>query len=211
MSIKILKRGAEAVIYLEEREGRRMIIKERVRKAYRVGELDEKIRKQRTRSEASLMAAARRAGVNVPLVQASDGKARIEMDYIDDKPLKNRLEAFNDKERQHIYALMAGSVAKLHASGIIHGDLTTSNMLFSGGRLYLLDFGLAKKSARVEDQATDLFLLLEAMRASHHRLYTEAAPRLLNAYRDNYVHAGEVIKRLSIIEKRRRYKPKADA
>ncbi|MBI4173243.1 MAG: Kae1-associated serine/threonine protein kinase [Candidatus Aenigmarchaeota archaeon] len=208
--MNILKRGAEALLTLEEKDGRPAVLKQRLAKGYRQPELDQRLRKLRTRNEARMLGQARRAGLDVPAVMADDDY-RIWLERIAGRTLKETLAGLGKQERLSAYGFMASAVAKLHAVGIVHGDLTTSNMILAGGKLWLLDFGLAKSSRKAEDQATDLYLLLEAVRASHHSLYAEAAPRLLNAYRDNYEQANAVINRLAEIEKRRRYKAKADA
>ena len=59
----IIQRGAEAVLRLGT-DG--SLYKERLRKGYRIPELDEEIRKTRTRKEVGLLARARRAGVRTP-------------------------------------------------------------------------------------------------------------------------------------------------
>ena len=100
-------------------------------------------------------------------------------------------------------------VAALHSAGIVHGDLTTSNMIISKGRICLIDFGLSKNSSKIEDQATDLYLLYEAIRAAHFKALKICWGNVLNAYIQKYTNtskSAEVIKRLEIIGKRRRYK-----
>jgi Kae1-associated kinase Bud32 len=101
---------------------------------------------------------------------------------------------------------MGESIARLHSAGIVHGDLTTSNMIFKDDRLYIIDFGLGKISSKVEDQAVDLYLLYEALKSTHLRLLDEAWGAVLNAYKQNYVKSKEVLSRIAKIEKRRRYK-----
>lgn len=66
--MEIIKRGAEAEIYLADWRGREVIVKRRIKKGYRIKELDERIREQRTKREALLMMTARKAGVSVPII-----------------------------------------------------------------------------------------------------------------------------------------------
>ncbi|KAF8556696.1 hypothetical protein OG21DRAFT_578403 [Imleria badia] len=60
-------------------------------------------------------------------------------------------------------------IAKLHLIDVIHGDLTTSNMLLrsSNNDLVLIDFGLAYQSTLVEDKAVDLYVLERAFTSTH--------------------------------------------
>lgn len=60
-------------------------------------------------------------------------------------------------------------MAKLHDGGLVHGDLTTSNMLLrdGDGQLVLIDFGLAFNSTLAEDKAVDLYVLERAITSAH--------------------------------------------
>ncbi len=208
--MKIIQRGAEAVLCLEERDGRKVLVKNRVPKGYRYKELDERIRSQRTRREESLIIRARRVGVSAPsILEARESK--IVMEWIEGERLKDSLNSMLKAQRLKVYSLMGESIGKLHASGIIHGDLTTSNMIFKDDRLYIIDFGLGKISAKAEDQAVDLYLLYEALKSTHLRLLKEAWKCALNAYKKNYAKSNEVFSRLSKIERRRRYKGESAA
>ena len=112
------------------------------------------------------------------------------------KPIEKRIQ---------VYGLLGQAMARLHSAGIVHGDLTTSNMIFSKGRLYLIDFGLGKFSGKVEDQAVDLHLLYGALKSAHFRHLEEAWKNLLKVYKQNYSKSKEVLKRLEKIGMRRRY------
>lgn len=197
---EIIQRGAEAVLYLEKGK----LVKERISKGYRIPELDRKIRKQRTKREAKLMETSRGKGLPVPVVSV-DGDFRIVMDYIKGEKLKDIFNKMDRKKRESICREIGEIIAHLHSSGIVHGDLTTSNMIFSEGRIFLIDFGLGKFSYAVEDQAVDLFLLYEALKSTHFRSLPESWERILKSYSQNYPNAGEVLKRIERIKKRRRY------
>lgn len=198
---KIIQRGAEAILYLEKGK----LVKERISKGYRIPELDRKIRKQRTRSEAKLMERSRGKGLPVPAV-GTDGDFSMVMDYIEGRKLKDVLNRMSSKERNGVCERIGEIVAKLHASGIIHGDLTTSNMILKGNEVFLIDFGLGKFSGKTEDQAVDLFLLYEALKSTHFRSLSECWKRVLKAYGQNYPIAEEVLKRIEKIKRRRRYR-----
>ena len=199
---RIVQRGAEAVLYLD---GRGSLVKERVKKGYRIPELDESIRKRRSRLEARLLEKARRGGVPVPKAELADDYI-IKMDYIDGKRLKDTLNGMKPSEQQDVAAKMGGMVAELHAANLVHGDLTTSNMIYKDRCIYLIDFGLGKVSHKVEDKATDLFLLWEAVRSTHFRISDELWKKIINKYMQQYSDARDVLSRFGKIERRRRYK-----
>ncbi len=59
---KILAQGAEAVIYKTDKK----VIKDRIRKNYRLSVIDSKLRLSRTKKEARLLRKLQRIGVPVP-------------------------------------------------------------------------------------------------------------------------------------------------
>ena len=64
--MKVLAEGAEAVVYETSLNGIGALLKRRVGKDYRVAEMDTRIRSQRSRSEARIMAMVSKAGINAP-------------------------------------------------------------------------------------------------------------------------------------------------
>ena len=103
------------------------ILKRRAKKGYRINELDDKLRKQRTRKEAKLLERARKF-INVPAVKKSDdNKMEIEMEFISGLKLSENLD--NLKNWKEVCLEIGKNIAKLHDADIIHGDLTTSNMI----------------------------------------------------------------------------------
>jgi TP53 regulating kinase-like protein len=54
--------------------------------------------------------------------------------------------------------------------GVIHGDLTTSNMIYKDGQIYLIDFGLSYVKNSIEDRAVDLYVLERAFISTHPQL-----------------------------------------
>lgn len=198
---KIIARGAEAILYLDGN----ILVKERIKKGYRLLELDRKIRSFRTKHEERLLDRARRAGVATPIISET-GDFKIKMDYIKGQRIKDVLNKMEKNKRLEIYKIIGESVAKLHVAGIIHGDLTTSNLILKNNKIFFIDFGLGKMSNRIEDQAVDLFLLYEALKSTHFKILDEAWERVLKAYKQNYTKAEEVFNRIEKIKKRRRYK-----
>ncbi|HKW05344.1 MAG TPA: lipopolysaccharide kinase InaA family protein, partial [Nitrososphaerales archaeon] len=68
-----------------------------------------------------------------------------------------------------LFDLLGETVANMHYGRIIHGDLTTKNILVKDKRIFLIDFGLSFISERIEDKADDLHLLKQALKASSSR------------------------------------------
>lgn len=201
MPREVLKRGAEAVI---RREGG-ALVKERISKGYRLPELDEEIRRLRTKSEARLLDRARRAGVLTPAVSAVE-KYSITMEEIKGRRLKDCLDTMTARKQKAAAGKIGEMAAMLHAADIVHGDLTTSNMILKGDGIYLIDFGLGKVSHKVEDKATDLFLLWEALISAHYAISAPLWKNIINTYMQKYSTAAEVMARFHDIGKRRRYK-----
>ncbi|MFH1978048.1 MAG: KEOPS complex kinase/ATPase Bud32 [Candidatus Aenigmatarchaeota archaeon] len=209
MPMKIIQQGAEAILYLDKFEGKEVLVKERIEKGYRVPDLDKTMRRQRTKNENRLLERARRAGVHVPRVLELE-EFKIIMEYIKGDKLKNTLDSYDKTKRMQVYKLIGESIASLHSSSVIHGDLTTSNMILKNSKpgayeLYLIDFGLGRFSQKIEDQAVDLHLLYEALKAAHFKRLEETWNTLLNVYKDKYTRSKEVSKQIEKIKKRRRY------
>lgn len=198
---KIIQRGAEAVIYLRGGEA----VKERVSKGYRLPQLDVRIRKQRTRCEARLMERSRASGVDVPRTRIEDD-FRLVMDYVKGEKLKDVLNSMEPEQRSAACGKIGRLAAKLHAAGVVHGDLTTSNMILAKNEIVLIDFGLGKFSSSVEDQAVDLFLLYEALKSTHFAVLEECWGNVLKSYSENSARPEEVLARMEKIKNRRRYK-----
>lgn len=194
----IIAKGAEAEI---QRKGD-TIVKERIRKSYRIPELDETLRKRRTSTEVRLLREARRAGVATPRILEED-KFSIKMEFIDGKKVK---DALNKKNVREISAKIGTAIAKLHNYNIIHGDLTTSNMILKDGELFFIDFGLGFISRREEDKANDLYLLREIIESTHFEISKDLWNGILQAYKAESGSPEKVIKALLEVEKRGRYK-----
>ncbi len=188
----VIARGAEAIITLEEKT----IIKTRIQKRYRLLEIDEAIRRERTRIEARLISEARRCGVPTPIIRdITDFEIR--MEYIDGTALKNIITP-------SLSELMGELAGRLHTCGIVHGDLTTSNILFKDGKLFLIDFGLAYLDKTLEARGVDIHVLFQTFESTH-----ENHEELIEAFKKGYARtfrdADEVIERVKEIESRGRY------
>jgi len=194
---ELLDNGAEAVVYLEEgHEGKKVLVKERVPKVYRHKEIDEMIRKERNRTEARLMSEARRSGVSTPIIYDVED-FKLQMQYIEGVPIKYLITP-------EISEKVGELVGKLHNSGIVHGDLTTSNLLLAGERLYLLDFGLAYFDKGLEARGVDVHVLFQTFESTHsaHEALMEAFKK---GYQRTFIESEGVLKRVEEIKKRARY------
>ena len=131
MESKIIQIGAEAVIL---KKGK-IIIKRRVPKSYRLSELDGKIRKLRTKSESKLLEKASKI-IPVPkILKVNEIKKEIILEFINGKKISKHLDEFNLEKQKEICKSIGISIAKLHDENIIHGDLTTSNIIYVGEKL----------------------------------------------------------------------------
>ena len=197
--MRILQQGAEAVIY----QFGNKVIKDRIRKNYRLPEIDEKLRRFRTKREAKLL---ERADINVPKILKLDlDNKKIEMEFIDGKLLKDVLD--NLRNRNEVCEQIGEEIAKLHDKDIIHGDITTSNMILKDGKVYFIDFGLGFFSKKIEDKSVDLHLLKQALESKHYKHFKESFENVLEGYKKSRDYK-EVLERLNKVEKRGRYKGK---
>lgn len=207
----LIKRGAEADIYLVEWYGKKAVSKVRRPKQYMHHMLDREIRRKRTLHEAEMLNIAKRAMVTTPLIYFVDPlNAEIIMQYIEGYTVKDLITnaSIEDPLLRQALIDMGIYTARLHARNIIHGDLTTSNfILHNSNRLVLVDFGLAFYSSRIEDKAVDIRLIKEVMSSAHANLFNEAFRLFIDGYSSV---AGEdntkvLLKKVREIEQRGRY------
>lgn len=203
---KIIMQGAEATILLEKNN----IIKKRVKKSYRHPKIDEKIRKLRTRSEGKLLEKASRV-IGVPqVIQVSEKSKEIVMEFLKGERLSESLDSFPLKKQKEICKTIGENISKLHEEEIIHGDLTTSNMIYieESGKIFFIDFGLGFISRKTEDKAVDLHLLKQALEAKHYKNWEFLFGSVSKGYKENSgeKESKKVFERLKAVERRGRYK-----
>jgi len=208
--LRLLYRGAEADVFKGEWCGRQAVYKLRKPLLYRLPELDTLIRSQRTVHEAQMIHQAKLAGVSAPhLYYLSPQEALLVMEFVKGERLKTLLlEAGLTKGRVRALGEEFGrSIARLHAAGIMHGDLTTSNVMVDGDALSLIDFGLAVHSQRLEDQAVDLRLIKETLTGAHNEVSKQFMSALLSGYSSvlGSARAEAATRKLAEIERRGRY------
>ena len=198
----IIKRGAEAILYKEEEN----LVKERIKKGYRISQIDDDLRKGRTKKEVKLISEARRTGVHAPTIISVDEKNfKITMEFIDGIRLKEFFNETNDEERAKVAEQMGKAVGKLHSNGIAHGDLTTSNMILKDDRVFFIDFGLGEFSKRTETLGTDLSVLKEAFQSTHFEYLNLLWESFIKGYKQTNSNFNKVLDALHNIEKRGRY------
>jgi TP53 regulating kinase-like protein len=203
MSQKTIAHGAEAKIILSNN----FIIKDRIKKSYRIPELDIKIRGRRTKSEAKLLEKASKI-IDSPkpfFPPVIKNSTKIKMPFIDGKKLSEYLDEFSLNKQKQICRQIGESIAKLHDADIIHGDLTTSNMILKDNKVFFIDFGLGFISHKFEDKAVDLHLLKQALEAKHFKHWKALVKEVFKEY-EKYKDSKIVFERLKAVEKRGRYK-----
>src|SRR5579875_1511611 len=190
---KLIKKGAEAEIWLRSWMGIPAIYKVRRQRKYMINELDELLRRQRTVKEAKILVEARRAGIHTPTLYFVDlNNSAIIMQYV--KGI-NR-QCFE----------LGRILATLHLAGIVHGDPTTSNFIVSSDKVYAIDFGLSVHSSDIEDKAVDIHLIKEILSADIPERFEESFELVQNGYASVAGKDAEhVIDRAKTIELRGRY------
>jgi TP53 regulating kinase and related kinases len=199
--IKIAQ-GAEAILMRDKTR----IIKERVSKSYRLPQLDESLRKFRTRREAKILGKLEEMKFPSPHLQEfSDKRMSIVMDFVPGATLRDVL--MQGDEYQMLAKEVGEKVGRLHAANIVHGDLTTSNMIqhAKSSELHIIDFGLSSFSEKVEDKAVDLFLLERALESTHYDK-PEMFLDVLKGYTESNPDAAAVLARLRVVQGRGRNK-----
>jgi Kae1-associated kinase Bud32 len=199
----LISQGAEAKIFLEGSQ----ITKQRFPKAYRIKELDSTLRTQRTRKEAKILEKLASLDFPAPRISSTDEKSVINMEHIQGKLLK---EVITGKNCEKYGEEMGRKLAILHNNGIIHGDLTTSNMILHETKeeIYFIDFGLSFISPKDEDRAVDLHVLKEALESKHYQFWEECFNAVMDSYKKHAKNSSAILKRYDVVEKRGRYRAK---
>ena len=143
------------------------------------------------------------------------------------KALANIDEDDGLSDEKSLMSKIGKELGKMHELGIVHGDLTTSNLmlrpvvhvgLMNGnsagsiamrrrqlldGEIVLIDFGLAAQSIQDEDKAVDLYVLERAFGSTHPEA-EELFQEVLRSYGESYKGAKVVLKRLEDVRMRGR-------
>jgi Kae1-associated kinase Bud32 len=204
-------RGAEAALRKVDWWGFPALAKDRDSKAYRPKALDDRLRRERTRTEARLLVDARRLGVRTPILYDIDlPRHRLILEELPGPTLKEILEAPDQDPTLVADAVRSfgKSLGRLHAGGISHGDLTSSNVLFPdgpSGSPAFIDLSMGSRSPGVEELGIDLHLAEGDLKALHPK-----ADALVRAFHDGYAEgnpngAKDVRQRAKEIRGRMRY------
>ncbi len=194
LSDDLIAKGAESNIIKSSYMGEDAVIKARIPKNYRIAEIDNKIRKSRCKLEAKLLSDAKRAGVRTPVLYDVDlNEKSILMEAIDGVMLK---DVINDD-----LAYKTGlEISKLHSADIIHGDITSSNIMLRDDELVFIDFGLGRYSDLEEDKAVDLLVLKKSLQSIDYEKALTYFDSVLKGYNN-----PKIIDKISDIEHRGRY------
>ena len=166
------------------------------------------LRMQRTVHEAGMLAAAKAAGVESPFVYfLNPPGATIVMEHVVGSRMKDIISKERPEEASKLFFGLGGCVAKLHDAGIMHGDLTTANVIVRDGGLVFIDFGLSVHSTRIEDFAVDMRLIKETITGAHAPVADLAIKSLFEGYTEvvGEKKAKSVKRQLREIERRGRY------
>lgn len=207
----LLKQGAEARVFESSFVGRRSIVKERFSKKYRHPLLDSKLTLKRLNAEARCMTKARRLGVPTPVLYAVDPFLHtLTFEFVDGPSVKEILLDFGlngviEEQLEDIALQIGNAIGKLHDGGLVHGDLTTSNMIIKKGpnQLVLIDFGLSFTSTLPEDKAVDLYVLERAL-LSMHSSCGNVMDKILTAYRKSSKQWSSTMNKLAQVRQRGR-------
>jgi len=201
------KWGAEAVLIKDEWLGFQVLKKIRLPKTYRIKQIDDELRNSRTISESKLIMASRDAGVKTPFIFDIDlDSSTITMEFVEGKLVKDVLNGKDSiEEKLHYVELMGEQVGKLHNSDIIHGDLTTSNILINNQELIFIDFGLGKFSQAIEDKAVDILLIKKCFTSTHTEFEKDYFTTFQKGYLSTMSEAKSIFRRAIKVEARARH------
>lgn len=214
-------------------------LKHRPSKPYRHPILDAKLTRHRILSEARVLVKLRKEGIAVPAVYALDWEQGWMLsEWIEggtirgvlDRELDNFEASSSDVEARKdtgLWGLMSSIgrvVARCHEVGVVHGDLTTSNLMLRpkqptrvdevgtrstseplDGDVVMIDFGLSSQSVQEEDRAVDLYVLERAFGSTHPRT-EDLFGEVLRSYGECYKAAKGVLKRFEEVRMRGRKK-----
>jgi len=154
------------------------------------------------------------AHIPAPRIITSDNQAmRVDMTFLRGPLLRDALDSETPAKQRVMCRKVGALVARMHAQGIMHADLTTSNIIMVDTKAdrktpnlqpHLIDFGLSFFSQKIEDMAVDLHLLRQALEAGHHDSWKRCFAAVLDGYQGE--KTGQVKARLAVVERRGRYK-----
>lgn len=241
----LVTQGAEGRLYQTTwlAADRPCAVKHRPSKPYRHPVLDARLTRHRILAEARILHKCRREGVAVPALYGLDeAQGLLSLEWVPGRPVRVEINEFlrrrqddqgragpvapDDPSAARAVDLMrriGAAVGRLHKVGVVHGDLTTSNMMLRPwapaqapaagpteegapsleGEIVIIDFGLSSQGSADEDRAVDLYVLERAFGSTHPRAETLFAV-VLEAYGKAYKSAPVVLKKLEDVRLRGR-------
>ncbi len=197
MKQELIQEGAEAKIFKKVKNDATSIIKQRINKKYRIEAINKLLIHPRTRREVKILNKLSELGINVPKVIFTNKKNIIEMTFIEGSNVRDILD-----NQTALSKNIGETLALMHDNNIIHGDLTTSNIIFNK-KIYFIDFGLSLFSQRLEDKAVDIHLFKQALESKHHKIHEQAYKLFIKGYKKSKNYK-EVFERLKKVESRGR-------
>ncbi|KAK5170390.1 serine/threonine-protein kinase bud32 [Saxophila tyrrhenica] len=221
-SLSLITQGAEALLYKTHflNPTTPAALKVRPAKPWRHPTLDKRLTRQRILAEARVLVKCRREGVPVPAVLELDWeKGWVVLEWVEGGSVKEGIRGWEGKvdrdggEMEGLLRRIGQAVGRLHGAGVVHGDLTTSNMMLRPsrsdtddeggdegrgsleGEVVLIDFGLAMQATQEEERAVDLYVLERAFGSTHPRSEGRFGV-VLEAYGGSYKGAKATLKRL---------------
>lgn len=202
--MKLIKKGAEADIYITTWNDSEAILKIRKAKKYRNSSLDKRLCKQRTTRESQILSHVKSIGIPAPLVYFVNLENHsIIMQKINGTPIHD----LPDSKIILLSRKIGRLVGTMHKNGLMHGDLTTSNFVYSDNDIFMLDFGLSQKTTKPEDHAVDLRLIKEILNSAHAKIMKSSWSNFLLGYKRavGASYCSKILNLVSIIEGRGRY------
>jgi len=204
----VIKKGAEAVLYKSSLWGLPVLVKYRRPKPYRNPQLDHHLRSIRTLMEAKILSEVKKLGIPAPAVYWVDlEQCLIAMSFLEGIVLKEALPRLSEEEIKDVFFKLGEYAGAMHARGIVHGDLTTSNVILCSGIPCLLDFGLSDFSKDLEHHAVDMHLMVRALESTHYSLKDLCFSSFMEGYASAAgEHYAQLVKeRVNEIRRRGRY------
>ncbi|MBZ9570362.1 bifunctional N(6)-L-threonylcarbamoyladenine synthase/serine/threonine protein kinase [Methanobrevibacter sp. TMH8] len=206
----ILAKGAEADILFGKWIDEESIVKKRIPKVYRIKEIDDKLRKSRTKKEAKLLSDAKRAGVVSPILYDVDlNEKSIAMEKINGELAKDILGKLSIDDQKNLSIAIGRNIGLIHKNDIIHGDITGSNIMISDDKVIFIDFGLGKYSNLIEDKCVDLLVFKKSLQSIDYKIANNIFNLVLDGYVSSYdndnIDKDKIVKKINEIESRGRY------
>lgn len=198
MIMELIQEGAEAKIFKKEENDKVSVVKKRIKKKYRIDFFNDFLIPKRTKREIKVLKKLNSI-INVPKIIFDNKKDIIEMEFIQGQKLRDVLN-----DNVFLSEKVGKMLAKMHDLNIVHGDLTTSNMILTEkNKVFFIDFGLSQFSSKLENKAVDIHLFKQALESKHHKIFESAYTKFLKGYKSS-LNTSKVLERLKTVESRGR-------